>query len=75
MLLKAEDKGTFQSHIEVRGAEIWASYQVEGRVNADQLSQGDRRLFASEQEALNWLHGEAERRGFHDVKPEIRSAA
>jgi len=75
MLLKAEDQGTFRSQIEIRGAEIWASYQADGRVKADPLSQGDKRLFASEQEALNWLKGEAERPGFHEVTPEIRSAA
>jgi hypothetical protein len=75
MLLKAEDQATFHSRLEKRGAESWASFRVEDRVSANPVSQGDERMFASEEEARKWLVGEAERRGFHAVEPETRSAA
>jgi hypothetical protein len=75
MLLRSEDQAKFTSALEQKGAEIFASYRVEGRVKGEPVTQSDRRMFASEQEARNWLVGEAEKRGFHDVKPEMRTAA
>ena len=71
MLLKAEDSATFHSSITQQNAEVWASYSVEGRVNGESVKQGDNRMFASEQEARIWLVGEAERRGFGSVEPEV----
>jgi hypothetical protein len=75
MLLRAEDDTRFNGHIEQDGAEIWASYRIDGRVKGEPVSQSDRRMFASELEARNWLVGEAEKRGFHDFEPELRTPA
>ena len=75
MLLRAEDHATFKPDIEQDGAEFWASYRVEGRVNGQPMTQTDRRMFASEQEARTWLVGEAERRGFRAVESGKRTAA
>jgi hypothetical protein len=72
MLLRAEDKAKFQAKIERDGPETWASYAVDGQVNGESVTQRDRRLFASEQEARNWLIGEAEVRGFGEIEPEVR---
>lgn len=54
---------------------IWASYSIEGRVNDKPTTQSDKRMFASEVEARNWLIGEAEERGFHGFEPEVRPSA
>jgi hypothetical protein len=74
MLLRAEDKGTFKSRIERSGPEVLASYSVDGKVNGEAMTQSDKRTFASEQEARNWLVGEADQRGFPDVESEIGTA-
>ena len=73
MLLRAEDQAKFRAQIEEDGAEIWASYSIEGRVAGKPMTQGDKQMFASEQEARTWVTGEAEKRGFHDVEPEVRA--
>jgi len=75
MLLRAEDNARFSAHIEQNGAEFWASYRIDGRLKGEPVSQSDRRMFASELEASNWLVGEAEKRGFHDFEPELRTPA
>jgi hypothetical protein len=71
MLLKAEDKATFKARITHKDAEVWASYSVEGEVNGAPVKQGDKRMFASEQEARSWLLSEADLRGFGSVEPEL----
>lgn len=71
MLLKAEDKATFHSRISHKDAEVWANYSVEGEVNGAPVKQGDKRMFASEQEARSWLLSEADLRGFGSVEPEV----
>jgi hypothetical protein len=76
MLLRAEDKANFRGRIDKSGAaEVWASYSIEGQVKNEPVTQTDKRMFASEQEARTWLIGEAESRGFHDFEPEIRASA
>lgn len=75
MLVRSEDKANFRGNIEIDADKIWASYCIEGRVNDEPVKQSDKRMFASEQEARMWLVGEAEQRGFHDFKPETRTAA
>ena len=75
MLLRSEDDATFSASIEPEGANVWAAYRVDGRVKGEPMTQSDRRMFASEQEARMWLVGEAEKRGFHDVQPEKRTIA
>ena len=69
MLLRAEDQAKFQGRIDDKGATVWASYRIEGRVEGKPVVQ---RMFASEQEARTWLVGEAEERGFKDFEPEVR---
>jgi hypothetical protein len=71
MLLKAEDNANFRSIITQKEVEVWASYSVEGCINGQSVKQGDEQMFASEQEARSWLIGEAERRGFGSVEPEV----
>jgi hypothetical protein len=71
MLLKAEDQAKFSSRIVQDDSRIWASYSVEGRIKGEPVTQADKRMFASEQEARSWLIGEAEMRGFGDVEPEL----
>jgi hypothetical protein len=71
MLLRAEDKATFSSSITQKDVEVWASYLVEGSVDGEPVKQGDKRMFASQQEARSWLAGEAELRGFRSVEPEV----
>jgi hypothetical protein len=75
MLLKAEDKAKFRARIDHEGGKVWATYTVEGRVNDAPVTQTDKRLFASTQEARMWLLGEAQERGFSDCEPEDRTAA
>ncbi len=75
MLLRAEDQARFDGRIEERGAEVWASYRVEGQVRGEKVLQGDKRMFASKQEARTWLRGEAEERGFEGFEPETRFGA
>ena len=75
MLLKAEDKAKFHARIEHEGGKIWAKYTVEGSVNNQPVSQADKRMFASTQEARMWLIGEAQERGFPDCDPEDHTAA
>ncbi|MEA2905814.1 MAG: hypothetical protein QOI12_3201 [Alphaproteobacteria bacterium] len=75
MLLRAEDQAKFHSEIMVDGAEVWASYAISGRVQGAPVAQGDKRMFASEQEARNWLLAEASERGFGEVEPEVKPAA
>jgi hypothetical protein len=75
MLLRAEDQADFRGQIEQSGAQVWASYSVEGKVNSQPVRQGDKRMFASEQEARSWLIGEAEERGFHSFEPEVRPSS
>jgi hypothetical protein len=74
MLLRAEDQADFRGQIEVSGAQVWASYSVKGKVKSEPMTQSDKRLFASEQEARSWLIAEAEERGFPAFEPEIRSS-
>ncbi len=74
MLLRAEDQGQFRAQIIEDGGTIWASYSIEGRVKDELMTQSDKRMFASEQEARTWLVGEAEHRGFHNFEPEVRPA-
>jgi hypothetical protein len=74
MLVRSEDKANFRGQIEVAADRIWASYSIEGRVNDEPVKQSDKHMFASEQEARMWLVGEAEQRGFHDFKPEMRTS-
>jgi hypothetical protein len=69
MLLKAEDQAKFSSRIVQDDSRIWASYSVEGRIKGEPVTQGDKRMFASEQEARSWLIGEAEQRGFGEIEP------
>jgi hypothetical protein len=71
MLLRAEDQAKFQGQIDDKGATVWASYRIEGRVEGKPVVQSDKRMFASEQEARTWLVGEAEERGFKDFEPEV----
>ena len=73
MLLRAEDHAQFRAQIVEEGPKIWASYWIEGVVRNAPMAQSDKRMFASEQEARFWLTGEAEKRGFHDVEPEVRA--
>jgi hypothetical protein len=75
MLLKAEDKAKFRASIEHDAGKIWATYWVEGRVNDAPVTQTDRRMFASTQEARAWLVAEAEERGFAGHEPEDRTLA
>jgi hypothetical protein len=75
MLLRAEDRARFQGHIEDQGGKVWASYRVEGEVKGEKVEQGDKRMFASQQEARTWLVGEAEERGFEGFEPEVRAGA
>ena len=75
MLLKAEDKAEFRARIDHEGGKIWGNYTVEGRVNNQPVTQTDKRMFASTQEARVWLLGEAQMRGFSDCEPEDRTAA
>jgi hypothetical protein len=56
-----------------KGATVWASYRIEGRVEGKPVVQSDKRMFASEQEARTWLVGEAEERGFKDFEPEVHA--
>jgi hypothetical protein len=72
MLLRSEDNAQFSGQIERAADKIWASYSIQGRVNDKPETQGDKRMFASEVEARNWLIGEAEERGFHGFEPEVR---
>ena len=51
MLLRAEDQAKFQGRIDDKGATVWASYRIEGRVEGKPVVQSDKRMFASEQEA------------------------
>ena len=69
MLLRAEDQAKFEGRIDDKGATVWASYRIEGRVEGKPVVQSDKRMFASEQEARTWLVGEAEERGFKDFEP------
>jgi hypothetical protein len=71
VLLRAEDRATFQGQIEEDGGTVWASYRIEGRIGGEPVVQSDRRMFASKQEARTWLIGEAEERGFNDFEPEV----
>ena len=73
MLLRAEDQAKFQGRIDDKGATVWASYRIEGRVEGKPVVQSDKRMFASEQEARTWLVGEAEERGFKDFEPEVHA--
>jgi hypothetical protein len=57
----------FQGRIDDKGATVWASYRIEGRVEGKPVVQSDKRMFASEQEARTRLVGEAEERGFKDL--------
>jgi hypothetical protein len=75
MLLKAEDKAKFHARIDHEGGKIWAKYTIEGQVNNQPVSQADKRMFASTQEARMWLIGEAQERGFPDCDPEDHTAA
>jgi hypothetical protein len=75
MLLRAEDKSKFSARIDMDGPEFWASYSVTGQVKGEIVTQSDRRMFASEQEARSWLVGEAETRGFPDFQPDMRATA
>jgi hypothetical protein len=61
--------------IDDKGATVWASYRIEGRVEGKPVVQSDKRMFASEQEARTWLMGEAEQRGFNDFEPEVHAGA
>ena len=74
MLLKAEDNAKFQAEILEDDADVWGTYSIEGQVNGKATTQSDKRLFASEQEARAWLIGEADKRGFPDFQPKVRSA-
>lgn len=74
MLLRSEDQGKFRAQIERAGPEVWASYSIEGLVNGEAMRQSDKQMFASEEEARNWLVGEGEKRGFHNIEPEIQVA-
>jgi len=75
MLLRAEDQAKFQGRIDDKGATVWASYRIEGRVEGKPVVKSDNRMFASEQEARTWLMGEAEQRGFNDFEPEVHAGA
>ena len=75
MLLRSEDNAEFRAQIEKAADKIWASYSIKGRVNDKPVTQSDKRMFASEQEARTWLIGEAEERGFHGFEPEVRASA
>jgi hypothetical protein len=74
MLLKAEDNAHFRGEIVEENVDVWAIYSIEGQVKGEAITQSDRRLFASEQEARAWLTGEADRRGFPDFQPKVRTA-
>lgn len=74
MLLTAEDQAKFRALIEHQGAKVCATYWVEGQLAGQPITQSDKRLFASTQEARVWLIGEADRRGFKDCEPEDRTA-
>src|SRR4029078_5851867 len=73
MLVRAEDQAKFEGRIDDKGATVWASYRIEGRVEGKPVVQSDKQMFASEQEARTWLIGEAEERGFKDFEPEVHS--
>ena len=75
MLVRSEDNAQFRGQIERAADKIWASYSIQGRVNDKPTTQSDKRMFASEVEARNWLIGEAEERGFHGFEPEVRPSA
>ena len=49
MLLRAEDQAKFQGRIDDKGATVWASYRIEGRVEGKPVVQSDKRMFSSEQ--------------------------
>ena len=74
MLLRAEDGAKFRAEIIEEGADVLASYFIEGTVKGEVMSQSDRRVFASEQEARAWLIGEADKRGFPGFQPQIKAA-
>ena len=71
MLLQAKDQASFWAKIEMDGAEYWARYSVEGSVNGQAVTQADKKMFASEEQARAWVVAEGEKRGFKDVKPEM----
>jgi hypothetical protein len=71
MLLRAEDKGKFDGCIEQDDSKVWANYSVTGNVKGEAVTQGDKRLFASELEARSWLVGEAKKRGFQNLGVEV----
>ena len=62
MLLRAEDQAKFHGRIDDKGATVWASYRIEGRVEGKPDVQSDKRMFASEQEARTgwWVRPRSE---------------
>ena len=44
MLLRAEDQAEFQGRIDDKGATVWASYRIEGRVEGKPVVQSDKRM-------------------------------
>jgi len=42
MLLRAEDQAKFQGRIDDKGATVWASYRIEGRVEGKPVVQSDK---------------------------------